>query len=112
MPLLYYIHKNDESGEWSRSVAKADSHNMIPQVIFTDPQVASVGLTEHSAKGLGLNTHSVDSKIGSIDGAKLHTDGYIGNARLIINEDKKIVVGATFIGSQVSELLHILQQSP
>jgi pyruvate/2-oxoglutarate dehydrogenase complex dihydrolipoamide dehydrogenase (E3) component len=97
--------KNDESGEGSRSVAKAD-HNMIPQVIFTDPQVASVGLTEQSAKGLGLNTRSVDSDIGTVDGAKLHTDGYVGNARLIIDEDKKIVVGATFIGPQVSELLH------
>lgn len=97
--------KNDESGEWSRSVAKAD-HNMIPQVIFTDPQVASVGLTEQSAKGLGLNTHSVGSEIGTVDGAKLHTDGYVGHARLVIDEDKKIVVGATFIGPQVSDLLH------
>jgi pyruvate/2-oxoglutarate dehydrogenase complex dihydrolipoamide dehydrogenase (E3) component len=93
--------KNDESGEWSRSVAKADSHNIIPQVIFTDPQVASVGLTEQSAKGLGLNTCSVDSEIGSVDGVKLHTDGYVGQARLIIDEDKKIVVGSTFIGPQV-----------
>jgi pyruvate/2-oxoglutarate dehydrogenase complex dihydrolipoamide dehydrogenase (E3) component len=31
---------NDEQAEWSQSVAKAD-HDMIPQVIFTDPQVAS-----------------------------------------------------------------------
>jgi pyruvate/2-oxoglutarate dehydrogenase complex dihydrolipoamide dehydrogenase (E3) component len=99
--------KNDhEQTEWSRLAAKADRHNMIPQVIFTDPQVASVGLTERSAKDSGLNTCSGDSDIGTVDGAKLHTDGYVGHARLIIDEDKRIVVGATFIGPQVSELLH------
>jgi hypothetical protein len=38
---------------------------------------------------------------GTVDGAKLHTDGYVGHARLVIDEDKKIVVGATFIGPQV-----------
>jgi pyruvate/2-oxoglutarate dehydrogenase complex dihydrolipoamide dehydrogenase (E3) component len=98
-------------GNLKAKVTKAD-HNMVPQVIFTDPQVAFVGLTEQSTKGLGLNTCSVDSEIGSVDGAKLHTDGYVGHARLIIDEDKKIVVGATFIGPQVSELLHILQRLP
>jgi pyruvate/2-oxoglutarate dehydrogenase complex dihydrolipoamide dehydrogenase (E3) component len=87
-------------GNLKAKVTKAD-YNMVPQVIFTDPQVAFVGLTEQSTKGLGLNTHSVDSEIGSVDGAKLHTDGYVGHARLIIDEDKKIVVGATFIGPQV-----------
>lgn len=39
-------------------------------------------------------------------GAQLHTDGYIGHARLVIDEDKHSIVGATFIGPQVSELLH------
>jgi pyruvate/2-oxoglutarate dehydrogenase complex dihydrolipoamide dehydrogenase (E3) component len=100
------INDDRQEGGWSRSVAKADRHNMIPQVIFTDPQVASVGLTERSAKDSGLNTCSVDSDIGTVDGAKLHTDGYVGHARLIIDEDKRIVVGATFIGPQVSDLLH------
>ena len=95
----------DDHSKWSRSAATAD-HDMTPQVIFTDPQVASVGLTEKDAKRLGLNTHSVDSEMGMVVGAQLHTDGYIGHARLVIDEDKHIIVGATFIGPQVSELLH------
>lgn len=91
--------------DWSQSVAKAD-HNMVPQVIFTDPQVASVGLTERDAKGLGLNTRSFDSEIGEVDGAQLKVDGYVGHARLIIDEDKHIIIGATFLGPEVSDLLH------
>ena len=96
---------DDQAAESSRSVAKAD-HHMVPQVIFTDPQVASVGLTERDAKSLGLNIRSVDSEIGEVDGAQLKADGYIGHARLVIDEDKHVIVGATFLGPEVSDLLH------
>jgi dihydrolipoamide dehydrogenase len=95
----------DDHSEWSLSFARAD-HDMTPQVLFTDPQVASVGLTEEDAKRSGLNTYSVDSEMGIVVGAQLHTDGYVGHAKLVIDEDKHIIVGATFIGPQVSELLH------
>jgi pyruvate/2-oxoglutarate dehydrogenase complex dihydrolipoamide dehydrogenase (E3) component len=40
---------------------------MTPQVIFTDPQVASVGLTEKDAKRLGLKTRSIDSEMAMQD---------------------------------------------
>ena len=95
----------DDHLEWSLSIARAEN-DMTPQVLFTDPQVASVGLTEKEAKRSGLNTYSVDSEMGIVVGAQLHTDGYVGHARLVIDEDKDIIVGATFIGPQVSELLH------
>ena len=95
----------DDRSEWSRSAATVD-HYMTPQVVFTDPQVASMGLTEKDAKRLGLNTRSIDSEMGIVVGAQLHTEGYVGHARLVIDEDKHIIVGATFIGPQVSELLH------
>src|SRR5919204_3725832 len=85
--------------------AKAD-HDIVPQVIFTDPQVASVGLTERDAKGLGLNTRSVDSDIGMLVGAQLKADGYVGHAKLIVDEDNQVIVGATFLGLEVSDLLH------
>lgn len=91
--------------EWSRTAAGAD-HDMIPQVVFTDPQVASVGLTEKDAKALGLNARSVDAEIGTVVGAQLHTEGYVGHAKLVIDENKHVIVGATFVGPQVSELLH------
>ena len=39
-------------------------------------------------------------------GAQLHTDGYHGQAKIVIDEDRHVMVGATFIGPQVGDLLH------
>ncbi|MDQ3839568.1 MAG: pyridine nucleotide-disulfide oxidoreductase, partial [Thermoproteota archaeon] len=36
----------------------------------------------------------------------LHTDDYHGHARILVDEDRQLIVGATFIGPQVGELLH------
>jgi pyruvate/2-oxoglutarate dehydrogenase complex dihydrolipoamide dehydrogenase (E3) component len=55
---------------------------------------------------LRLNTRFIDSGKGIVVGAQLHTDWYVGHARLVIDEDKDIIVGATFIDPQVSELVH------
>lgn len=63
-------------------------------------------MIEKDAKRLGLKTRSIDTEMGIVVGAQLQTDGYVGRARLVIDEDKHIIVGATFIGPQVSELLH------
>jgi pyruvate/2-oxoglutarate dehydrogenase complex dihydrolipoamide dehydrogenase (E3) component len=100
-----YDGANGGGGVWSKSTAKAD-RDMISQVIFTDPQIASVGLTEQDAKNLKLDLRAVDHDMSTLEGAKLHTDGYIGHARIIVDEDRRVIVGATFIGPQVGELLH------
>jgi pyruvate/2-oxoglutarate dehydrogenase complex dihydrolipoamide dehydrogenase (E3) component len=81
-------------------------HMAVPQVIFTDPQIASVGLTEESARGLKINVRTVDSEIGTLPGAQPHTDGYDGLAKIVVDEDRHVVIGATFIGPQVGDLLH------
>jgi dihydrolipoamide dehydrogenase len=41
-----------------------------------------------------------------LDGAKLHTEGYIGHAKIIVDQEREVIIGATFIGPQVGELLH------
>jgi pyruvate/2-oxoglutarate dehydrogenase complex dihydrolipoamide dehydrogenase (E3) component len=81
-------------------------HNAVPQVIFTDPQIASIGLTEVSARGLKINVRAVGSEIGTLPGAQLHTDGYDGQAKIVVDENRHVIVGATFIGPQVGDLLH------
>lgn len=53
-----------------------------------------------------INVRAVDSEIGALPGAQLHTDGYDGQAKIVVNEDRHIMVGATFIGPQVGDLLH------
>ena len=78
----------------------------VPQVVFTDPQVCSVGLTAAQAADRGLHTRVVDYDLGAVSGAKLLVEGYRGHATLVVDEDRRVVVGATFVGPELAELLH------
>ena len=89
---------------WGDHVATAD-HAAVPRVIFTDPEVAAVGLTEAQAREAGLEVRAVEYDLGWVAGAKLHADGYAGRAKLVVDETRRVVVGATFVGQDVAELL-------
>ncbi len=93
------------TGPWSRHSATAD-HVAVPQVVFTDPEVASVGLTAAEAGARGVPVEVVDHPLGQVAGAALRADGYEGHARLVVDEARQVVVGATFVGQDVAELLH------
>jgi dihydrolipoamide dehydrogenase len=92
-------------GEESAYLAEAD-HTMVPQVIFTDPEVASVGLTEAQAVTRGLRVRVVTHDMGAVAGASLHADGYTGRAAIVVDEDRGVLVGATFVGQDVADLVH------
>lgn len=85
--------------------ARAD-HLGAPQVVFTDPQVASAGLTEAAARERGLAVTTSEYDIGQVAGASLLADGYTGRAKLVLDAGTGIVVGATFVGQEVAELAH------
>ncbi|MGC8471768.1 MAG: dihydrolipoyl dehydrogenase family protein [Acidimicrobiales bacterium] len=90
---------------WGPHAATAD-HRAVPQVVFTDPEVAAVGLGEGEARSAGVRVRVVDYPLGQVAGAALHADGYRGHARLVVDEDRRVVVGATFVGPDAGELLH------
>ena len=90
---------------WTRYSATADTR-AVPQVIFSDPEIAAVGLTEAGAKARGINVRAVDYDIGEVAGAGLYADGYKGHARVLIDQTRGIIVGATLIGPSVGELIH------
>ncbi|WP_066519517.1 dihydrolipoyl dehydrogenase family protein [Curtobacterium ammoniigenes] len=92
-------------GLWGAHVATAD-HAAVPQVTFTDPEVASVGLTEQEARDRGMTVRAVEYPLGSVAGAALQADGYTGRAKAIVDEDRRVLVGVTFVGQDVSEMLH------
>ncbi|MCJ1713762.1 NAD(P)/FAD-dependent oxidoreductase [Curtobacterium sp. VKM Ac-2922] len=89
---------------WGAHVATAD-HAAAPQVTFTDPEVASVGLTAAKARQQGLHVRVVEYELGNIAGASLQADGYVGRANMVVDEDRKVVVGMTFVGQDVAEML-------
>jgi len=90
---------------WGPHAATAD-HRAVPQVVFTDPEIASVGLSEVEAAEAGVSVRVVDYPLGQVAGAALYADGYRGHARLVVDEDRRVVVGATFVGPDAGELLH------
>ena len=90
---------------WGAHVATAD-HAAVPQVTFSDPEVASVGLTAAAAEKAGHRIRVVDYELGQIAGASLHADRYRGRARMVVDESRRVLLGATFVGPDVAELLH------
>jgi len=92
-------------GDEPAATAWAD-RSAVPQVIFTTPEVASVGLTAAQARADGRNVRVVDYDLGGVSGAKLFRDSYTGQARMVVDEDSKTMIGATLAGPGVGELIH------
>ena len=77
-----------------------------PRVIFTDPQVAAVGYTVAAAREAGLNVKVADVPTQGNAGASFYgRDSAPGTTRLVVDEDRNVIVGATFTGPEVAEFL-------
>lgn len=89
---------------WSRYAQTANQH-AVPNVVFTDPELAAVGRTMEQAKQDGYTVSSVELPI-EVSGSSLHSEHYEGWAQLVVDEDRRVLLGATFAGPDVAELLH------
>ncbi|MEU4492246.1 NAD(P)/FAD-dependent oxidoreductase [Streptomyces sp. NPDC023998] len=94
-----------ESDRWGAHAATAD-HSAVPQVVFTDPEAAAVGLSLAEAEAAGHRVRAVDYDLASVAGSSLYADGYRGRARMVVDLDREILLGVTFVGPGVGELLH------
>jgi pyruvate/2-oxoglutarate dehydrogenase complex dihydrolipoamide dehydrogenase (E3) component len=77
-----------------------------PRVTFTDPQVAAVGHTEASAREAGLNVRAVEVGSGANAGGSFYGRGAPGTARIVVDTDRGVIVGATFTGPDIGEFIH------
>src|SRR5262249_52229039 len=77
-----------------------------PGVIFTDPQVGSVGYTLAAAEEAGLHVRAVDVETSGNAGGSFVGRGAAGTSRLVVDEKRRVIVGATITGSEVQEALH------
>jgi pyruvate/2-oxoglutarate dehydrogenase complex dihydrolipoamide dehydrogenase (E3) component len=82
------------------------SKTIVPQVIFTIPEVAAVGLTPEQATSAGYRVRVVEYEIGNVAGASLYADGYTGHAQMVVDEDRQVIVGMTMAGPGVGEMIH------
>ena len=95
-----------DTNAWGVHATTAD-HHAVPQVFFTDPEAAAVGVNAKQAEEAGHRVQVVDVEIGDVVmGAKLYADGYTGRARMVVDLDRGYLLGVTFVGPGVSELLH------
>jgi len=90
----------------SAEPAEVAGPGLIPRVTFTDPQVAAVGLTEHGAREAGLTVRTVSVPTSGVAGASVRGVGLVGTSQLVVDEERRVLVGATFTGQDVQELLH------
>jgi dihydrolipoamide dehydrogenase len=90
---------------WGAHAATAD-HAAVPQVVFTDPEAASVGFSLAEAEQAGHRVRAVDCDLGSVAGAGLYGEGYRGHARMVVDLEREILLGVTFVGPGVGELIH------
>ncbi len=77
-----------------------------PRVTFTEPEVAAVGHTEASARAAGIDVRVVDVPADATAGASFVGKGAVGTCRIVIDEARGVLVGATFTGPQMGEQLH------
>ncbi|MEU4928768.1 NAD(P)/FAD-dependent oxidoreductase [Streptomyces yokosukanensis] len=94
-----------DDAAWGDHATTADQH-AVPQVFFTDPEAGSVGLTADQAAAAGHRIRTVDLDFNAAQGANLYADGYRGHGRLVVDLDREVLLGVTFVGPGVSELLH------
>ncbi|MEU2396032.1 NAD(P)/FAD-dependent oxidoreductase [Streptomyces sp. NPDC007369] len=94
-----------DTGPWGAHAATAD-RRALPQAVFTDPEAAAVGLTLAEAERAGHRARAVDYEMGNVSGAGLYADGYRGRARMVVDLDREVLLGATFVGPGAAELLH------
>jgi dihydrolipoamide dehydrogenase len=65
-----------------------------------------VGLTEQQAREQGVDVKVVNHGTGDVAGAAVHGKGITGTCQLVIDDARRVIVGATFTGPGVGELLH------
>jgi pyruvate/2-oxoglutarate dehydrogenase complex dihydrolipoamide dehydrogenase (E3) component len=89
-----------------REVPLRSDGPLSPRITFTEPQVAAVGHTLASAQEAGIEARAVDVSTQGNAGGSFIGKGAPGTARIVVDERRRVIVGATFTGVEVAEALH------
>ena len=76
-----------------------------PRVVFTDPQVAAVGQTLADALEAGIAAEAIDLPTSGTAGASFYGRGAPGTTRFVVDVDRDVIVGVTFVGAEVADML-------
>jgi dihydrolipoamide dehydrogenase len=81
-------------------------YNAVPSVIYTNPEVASVGETEESAKAKGLDVRAVRLPLTYSGRYVAEVDRGEGFCKLVLDNGTDRLVGVHIIGSYASEIIY------
>lgn len=83
------------------------SYDAIPRVVFSDPEVAAVGLTEEQAeeKGIDLVTHELE--LSGVGRSHTYEQEPRGSMRILADRDRRVLVGAWGVGPMAGEWIHL-----
>jgi dihydrolipoamide dehydrogenase len=87
------------------ALAYADAHGAAPRVIFSDPQVAAVGSSLEAALGEGRPAIAIDLPTASSAGASFVGKGAPGTTRFVVDTEREVLLGVTFVGPEVQDFL-------
>jgi pyruvate/2-oxoglutarate dehydrogenase complex dihydrolipoamide dehydrogenase (E3) component len=76
-----------------------------PRVVFTDPEVAAVGMTLAAAGEAGVQALAIDLPTGTSAGASFVGHGAAGTSRFVVDTARHVLVGVTFVGPGVNDFL-------
>ncbi len=90
----------------ARRVGHTAHGPLAPRVVFTDPQVAAVGHTLESAERSGIAAVAVDHPTAGTAASSFYGRKAPGTTRFVFDSERDVLVGATFVGPEVAELVH------
>ncbi|HWO14568.1 MAG TPA: mercuric reductase [Polyangiaceae bacterium] len=79
---------------------------IVPYTVFTDPEVAGVGLSENEARARGVPFEVATLAFGDVARA-IETDETHGTLKVLIDPASERILGCRLVGSQAGELVHV-----
>ncbi len=90
-----------EDGPWA-------DYRAVSRVTFTDPEVGSVGMSEHQAREAGINVTTSVAQMPESSRGWIHQAGNEGIIKLVADADRGVLVGASAVAPAGGEVLGLL----
>lgn len=85
--------------------ARAD-YRAVPRSVFSDPEVAAVGMTAAGAREAGIDAIAADVSLESMERASTYGRGVTGRAGVLADRRERVLVGAYAVGPLAAEWIH------
>jgi pyruvate/2-oxoglutarate dehydrogenase complex dihydrolipoamide dehydrogenase (E3) component len=82
------------------------NERIVPYTVFTDPQLAAVGLSERAARARGVRYQAATMPFGDVARA-IEVDETAGMMKVLVDPESDRILGASLVGAEAGELLHV-----